>query len=97
MWQRHWRIPIWRSVPSLLVTILLLIRFQAYHDPEDEPTAEPIDPSFFDFDSAVPLGKEKLKGARVNFLKNDDRDQYPIGLALIYNEVVIHHQRGEAQ
>jgi hypothetical protein len=42
---------------------LLLIRFQAYHDPDDEPTAEPIDPSFFDFDSAVPLGKEKLKGA----------------------------------
>jgi len=65
MWQRRWRIPIWRSAPSLLVTILLLIRFQSYHDPEDEPTAEPIDPSFFDFDSAVPQGKEKLKGARV--------------------------------
>jgi hypothetical protein len=71
MWQRRWRIPIWRSVPSLLVTILLLIRFQAYHDPEDEPTAEPIDPSFFDFDSAAPLSKERLKGARANpFQKN---------------------------
>lgn len=66
MWQRRWRIPIWRSVYSLLVTISLLIRFQAYHDPEDEPTAEPIDPSFFDFDSAVPLSKERLKGALAN-------------------------------
>lgn len=64
----HWLIPIWRSVSSLLATIKLLIRFQAYHDPDDEPTAEPIDPSFFDFDSAVPLGKEKLKGTRVDFL-----------------------------
>jgi len=45
-----------------MLTILFLIRFQAYHDPDDEPTAEPIDPSFFDFDSAVPQGKEKLKG-----------------------------------
>jgi hypothetical protein len=63
---RHWRIPIWRSDRfSLGVAILFLIRFQAYHDPDDEPTAEPIDPSFFDFDSAVPLGKEKLKGAYV--------------------------------
>lgn len=72
MWQRPWHIPIWRSVSSLLVvTILLLIRFQAYHDPEDEPTAEPIDPSFFDFDSAAPLPKERLKGARANlFQKN---------------------------
>ena len=47
--------------PRFLVAILLNW-FQAYHDPDDEPTAEPIDPSFFDFDSAVPLGKEKLKG-----------------------------------
>ena len=62
---RHWLIPIWRSGRTLpLVAILFLIRFQAYHDPDDEPTAEPIEPSFFDFDSAVPLGKEKLKGAR---------------------------------
>ncbi|KAF7343073.1 Mitogen-activated protein kinase [Mycena venus] len=29
-----------------------------YHDPADEPTANPIDPSFFDLD---PLGKEDLK------------------------------------
>jgi hypothetical protein len=77
---------------------LLLIRFQAYHDPEDEPTAEPIDPSFFDFDSAVPLPKERLKGARANiFPKEPDCDQYPIGLALIYNEVINHHHKIEAQ
>ena len=36
---------------------------QAYHDPSDEPTAEPLDPSFFDFDNGDPLGKEQLKGA----------------------------------
>lgn len=35
---------------------------QAYHDPQDEPTAEPLDPSFFDFDMGEPLGKEQLKG-----------------------------------
>lgn len=34
---------------------------QAYHDPSDEPTAEPLDPSFFDFDNGDPLGKEQLK------------------------------------
>ncbi|KAI0935139.1 hypothetical protein AcV7_004029 [Taiwanofungus camphoratus] len=33
----------------------------AYHDPQDEPTAEPLDPSFFDFDNGDPLGKEDLK------------------------------------
>ncbi|KAF7306271.1 Mitogen-activated protein kinase [Mycena indigotica] len=32
-----------------------------YHDPADEPTAEAIDPSFFDFDMGEPLGKEDLK------------------------------------
>ncbi|KAJ7200059.1 kinase-like domain-containing protein [Mycena rebaudengoi] len=32
-----------------------------YHDPADEPTADPIDPSFFDFDNGDPLGKEDLK------------------------------------
>jgi mitogen-activated protein kinase 1/3 len=53
--------------PPPAVVTLILIRFQAYHDPDDEPTAELIDPSFFDFDSAVPLGKEKLKGERVIF------------------------------
>jgi len=67
---RLWRIPIWRSERfTPFSSILFLIRFQAYHDPDDEPTAEPIDPSFFDFDSAVPLGKEKLKGA-CKFFRN---------------------------
>ena len=36
---------------------------QPYHDPQDEPTAEPLDPSFFDFDNGDPLGKEELKGS----------------------------------
>ncbi|CCL98750.1 uncharacterized protein FIBRA_00755 [Fibroporia radiculosa] len=35
---------------------------EAYHDPQDEPTAEPLDPLFFDFDYGDPLGKERLKG-----------------------------------
>ena len=35
---------------------------QAYHDPQDEPTAEPPDPTFFDFDYGTPLSKEELKG-----------------------------------
>ncbi|CDO76781.1 hypothetical protein BN946_scf184978.g10 [Trametes cinnabarina] len=34
---------------------------EAYHDPLDEPTAEPLDPSFFDFDNGDPLSKEQLK------------------------------------
>jgi mitogen-activated protein kinase 1/3 len=34
---------------------------QPYHDPQDEPTADPLDPSFFDFDNGDPLTKEDLK------------------------------------
>jgi mitogen-activated protein kinase 1/3 len=33
-----------------------------YHDPQDEPFANPLEPSFFDFDNGDPLGKEELKG-----------------------------------
>ena len=29
---------------------------------DDEPVAEPLDPSFFDFDVGEPLSKEELKG-----------------------------------
>ena len=48
-------------------------RLQAYHDPSDEPTAEPLDPSFFDFDNGDPLGKEQLKGRRGDLrLSGDD-------------------------
>ncbi|KAF8576411.1 mitogen activated protein kinase-like protein [Ramaria rubella] len=32
-----------------------------YHDPMDEPTAAPLDPSFFDFDNGIQLDKEQLK------------------------------------
>jgi mitogen-activated protein kinase 1/3 len=34
----------------------------AYHDPADEPGAEPLDPSFFDFENEK-LTKDDLKGA----------------------------------
>lgn len=33
-----------------------------YHDPLDEPTAEAIDPEFFDFDNGGEMRKEDLKG-----------------------------------
>ncbi|GJJ14862.1 MAP kinase Pmk1 [Clathrus columnatus] len=32
-----------------------------YHDPQDEPTALPLDPSFFDFDNGIQLDKDQLK------------------------------------
>ncbi|TRM62283.1 kinase-like domain-containing protein [Schizophyllum amplum] len=32
-----------------------------YHDPQDEPTAEPLDPSFFAFDNGEQMRKEDLK------------------------------------
>jgi mitogen-activated protein kinase 1/3 len=35
---------------------------QPYHDPQDEPEAAQLDPSFFDFDNGEPLSKEELKG-----------------------------------
>lgn len=35
---------------------------QSYHDPLDEPVAETLDPTFFDFDYGKQLGKEELKG-----------------------------------
>ncbi|CAL1699831.1 unnamed protein product [Somion occarium] len=34
---------------------------ESYHDPNDEPTAAPLDPSFFDFDYGEELTKEQLK------------------------------------
>ncbi|KAJ6590130.1 mitogen activated protein kinase-like protein [Mycena vulgaris] len=34
---------------------------QEYHDPSDEPTADPIDPSFFHLDNGDPPGKGDLK------------------------------------
>ncbi|KZV99683.1 Pkinase-domain-containing protein [Exidia glandulosa HHB12029] len=34
---------------------------EPYHDPQDEPTAPPLDPSFFDFDNGKEQKKEHLK------------------------------------
>ena len=36
---------------------------QPYHDLEDEPTADTIDPSFFDFDTGEAMSTEQLKGS----------------------------------
>lgn len=33
-----------------------------YHDPNDEPVAPPLDPSFFDFDNGKQMDKDQLKG-----------------------------------
>jgi len=44
-------------IPNVLMTCA-----QPYHDLEDEPTAEPLDPRFFDFDMGEALSKEQLKG-----------------------------------
>jgi mitogen-activated protein kinase 1/3 len=36
---------------------------EAYHDPEDEPSAKPLDPSFFEFDlQKEEISREQLKG-----------------------------------
>lgn len=34
---------------------------ESYHDPQDEPSAEPLDPYAFDFDYGDALSKEQLK------------------------------------
>jgi len=39
----------------------------------DEPTAEPLDPSFFDFDYGDPLNKEELKGGKKFLLQKQTR------------------------
>ena len=49
---------------------------QPYHDPQDEPTADPIDPSFFDFDNGENSKKEALKGQ----FFDDRRDQLQLML-----------------
>jgi len=36
--------------------------FKSYHDPQDEPSAGPLDPFAFDFDYGDALSKEQLKG-----------------------------------
>lgn len=41
------------------------IRFKSYHDPQDEPLAEPLDPYAFDFDYGDTLSKEALKGKAI--------------------------------
>lgn len=69
---------------SLLLRHLILTHLQAYHDPQDEPTAEPLDPSFFDFDYGEALGKEELKGTSA--LTDKAHSLKPIAV-LIYEEV----------
>ncbi|KAG6377590.1 kinase-like domain-containing protein [Boletus reticuloceps] len=58
---------------------------QPYHDVDDEPVADPIDPSFFDFDNGAPLSKEQLKGRNLH----DPHLFYasPRSTELIYQEV----------
>ena len=37
---------------------------KSYHDPQDEPLADPLDPFAFDFDYGDALSKEQLKGEK---------------------------------
>ena len=60
---------------------------QAYHDPSDEPTAEPLDPSFFDFDNGDPLGKEELKGMQHIMSPAQVADIVNALTVMIYEEV----------
>lgn len=39
--------------------------FKSYHDPQDEPSAQPLDPRAFDFDYGDALSKEQLKSKAV--------------------------------
>jgi mitogen-activated protein kinase 1/3 len=59
---RHYLLPAY----EFLCTILSL---QPYHDPQDEPGAPALDPSFFDFDNGEPLKKEQLKGTFIYSMK----------------------------
>ncbi|KAF8956253.1 kinase-like domain-containing protein [Flammula alnicola] len=52
-----------------------------YHDVEDEPTAEPLDPSFFDFDIGEPLSKEELKVRIYEEITRPDDNRAPLLLA----------------
>jgi mitogen-activated protein kinase 1/3 len=66
---------------------MLTVHDEPYHDPQDEPLAKPLEPSFFDFDNGDPLGKEELKGmifilGTQLMLLNLDRH-----IVLIYNEI----------
>ena len=47
----------------------------------DEPTAPPLDPSFFDFDNGTPLSKEELKGTSID-----------MGFIMRYNLLLAHSQ-----
>ncbi|KAF5310982.1 hypothetical protein D9619_008277 [Psilocybe cf. subviscida] len=52
-----------------------------YHDVDDEPTAEPLDPSFFDFDIGEPLSKEELKVRIFEEITGPDDHRAPLLLA----------------
>ncbi|KAH9478807.1 Mitogen-activated protein kinase 2 [Psilocybe cubensis] len=52
-----------------------------YHDVEDEPTAEPLDPSFFDFDIGEPLSKEQLKVLIYEEITRTDDTRPPLPLS----------------
>lgn len=58
---RHPYLEVWMTC-SLSMNAMSSRNIQSYHDPHDEPTAEPLDPSFFDFDYGEALTKEQLKG-----------------------------------
>ncbi|KAG2111921.1 kinase-like domain-containing protein [Suillus discolor] len=55
--------------------------FEPYHDPDDEPVADPIDPSFFNFDNGEALEKEDLKVLIYKEITNAQASQSSLLLA----------------
>ncbi|CAK5282825.1 unnamed protein product [Mycena citricolor] len=51
-----------------------------YHDPADEPTADPIPPSFFDFDNGDQVSKEDLKVLIYDEITRPDNPSAPFEL-----------------
>jgi serine/threonine protein kinase len=62
---------------------------ESYHDPQDEPVADPLDPSIFDFENEK-LTKEDLKGSS---LASKGLTGTDTTTELIYREVVNPHRR----
>lgn len=66
---------------------------QPYHDPQDEPSAVPLLPAFFDFDNAQEqLSRETLKRSSSSpspFLRPfADRDHIFLRTEMIYQEIM---------
>lgn len=62
--------------------------FKSYHDPQDEPSAGPLDPFAFDFDYGDALSKEQLKGENAVPRSFGPTEANASWTVLIYQEVM---------